>query len=104
MSPKGFIPSVLSPNLMFLTSFAKSGYVLSTFLHYDPSAGCLSIVSSLSLLRALCHCINWVCALFAKYRFKRGIMGKYHITLVGGSLLLRLILDITRVITLGLIP
>src|SRR6266498_1894202 len=30
MSPKGFIPSILSPNLMFLTSFSKFGYVLST--------------------------------------------------------------------------
>ncbi|PUZ56674.1 hypothetical protein GQ55_5G346500 [Panicum hallii var. hallii] len=32
-SPKGFMPSVLKPNLTFLASSAKVGNVLSTFLH-----------------------------------------------------------------------
>ena len=50
ISPKGFMPSVLKLNLMFLASKAKSVYVLSIFLHYDPSAQCLNIESCLRVL------------------------------------------------------
>jgi len=56
ISPKGFMLSVLKPNLMFLASKAKSVYVLSIFLHCDPSAGCLNIESC--LCSPLCHHIN----------------------------------------------
>ena len=77
-SLKGFIPSVLKPNLMFLESISKSGNSLSTFLHWDPSAGCLSIWSFLR--SSLCHRINLACALFLNKRFNRCISGKYHIT------------------------
>src|SRR6185312_11125340 len=80
-SPNGFIPSVLKPNLMFLGSLTKSGNSLSTFLHRDPSAGCLNIRSCLR--SSLCHRINLALDLFLKKRFKRGITGKYHITLAG---------------------
>ena len=70
ISPKGFMPSVLIPNLMFLASKAKSVYVLSIFLHCDPSAGCLNIESC--LCSSLCLCSS-----------KRGIIVEYHMTLVG---------------------
>ena len=79
ISPKGFMPSVLKPNLMFLASKSNSGYVLSIFLHYDPSAGCLNIESFLR--SSLCHRINLALSLFL--RFKCGIIGEYHMTFAG---------------------
>ena len=81
ISPKGFMPSVLKPNLMFLASKAKSVNVLSIFLHYDPSAGCLNIESCLR--SSLCHRINLALSLFLNRRFKCGIIGEYHMTLAG---------------------
>src|SRR6185503_3768946 len=47
ISPKGFMPSVFKPNLMFLATKLKLVYVLSIFLHCDPSARCLNIESCL---------------------------------------------------------
>ena len=81
ISPKGFMPSVLKPNLMFLASKAKSVYVLSNFLHCDPSAGCLNIESCLR--SSLCHRINLAFSLFLNKYFKHGIIGEYHMTLAG---------------------
>jgi hypothetical protein len=78
-SSNGFIPSVLKLNLMFLASLSKSGNSVSMFLHYDPSAGCLSIWSCLR--SSLSHRINLACALILNKCFKHGIIGKYHITL-----------------------
>ena len=80
-SPKGFMPSVLKPNLIFLASFANVGNIMSTFLHYDPSAGCLNILSCLR--SSLCHRINLAFVLFMNKCFRHGISGKYHITLAG---------------------
>src|SRR6185295_12501615 len=80
-SPKGFMTSVLKPNLIFLASFANVGNVLSTFLHCNPSAGCLNILSCLR--SSLCHRINLAFVLFISKRFRRGIRGKYYITLAG---------------------
>jgi hypothetical protein len=80
-SPKRFMPSVLSLNLMFLASPAKSSNVWSIFLHCDPSVGSLNILSS--LCSSLCHCINLAWALFLNRRLRHGITGKYHITLAG---------------------
>ena len=77
-SPKGFMPSVLKSNLIFLASFANVGNILSTFLHCDPSAGCLNILSC--LCSSLCHRINFAFVLFMNKCFRRGIKGKYHIT------------------------
>ena len=73
------MPSVLKPNLIFLASFANVGNVLSTFLHCDPSARCLNILSCLRSF--LCHRINLAFVLFTNKLFRRGIRGKYHITL-----------------------
>ena len=81
MLPNGFIPSALRPNLMFLASFSKYGNSLSMFLHWDPSAGCLRNTSCLR--SSLCHRINLAFSLLLNKRFRRGIIGKYHITLDG---------------------
>src|SRR3989337_3163541 len=80
-SPKGFMPSVLRPNLMFLASAAKSLNSLSIFLHCVPSAVCLNSPSDLR--SSLCHRNNLACSLFLNRRFNRGIIGAYHITLAG---------------------
>jgi hypothetical protein len=40
ISLKGFIPSVLRPNLIFLGSFEKSSWLRSICFHCLPSAGC----------------------------------------------------------------
>ena len=82
------MPSVLKPNLIFLASFANVGNALSTFLHYDPSAGCLNILSCLR--SSLCHRINLAFILFMNKRFRCGIRGKYHITLAGTLFLTRI--------------
>src|SRR5688572_29725346 len=66
---------------MLLASLSKSGNVLSIDLHCAPSAGCLSISSSLRF--SLCHRINLAFALFLNKCFKHGIIGKYHITFTG---------------------
>ena len=87
-SPKGFMPSVLKPNLIFLASFANVGNVLSTFFHCDPSAGCLNILSCLR--SSLCHRFNLAFVLFMNKHFRRGIRGKYHITLAGTLFLTRI--------------
>ena len=81
ISPKGFMPSVLKSNLMFLASKSNLGYVLSIFLHCDPSAGCLNIESFLR--SSLCHHINLALSLFLNRRFKCCIIGEYHMTLAG---------------------
>jgi hypothetical protein len=94
--PNGFIPFVLKPNLIFLVFLSKSRNSLSTFLHWDPFAWCLSIRSCLR--SSLCYRINLPCALFLNKRFKHGIIGKYHITLVGNFFLSWLPIDITSII------
>jgi len=81
ISPKGFMPSVFKPNLMFLATKVKLVYVLSIFLHCDPSARCLNIESCLRF--SLCHRINLALSLFLNRRFRRGIIGEYHMTLAG---------------------
>ena len=80
-SPKGFMPSVLRPNLKFLASSENVGNSLSIFLHWDPSAGCLNFPSFLR--SSLCHRNNLACSLFLNRRFNCGIIGAYHITFAG---------------------
>ena len=81
-SPKGLMPSALRPNHTLLASSANSfPYFLSIFLHCDPSAGTLNFPSFLR--SSLCHRIALACSLFWNKRFNRGIIGAYHITLVG---------------------
>jgi hypothetical protein len=38
--PKGFVPSVLRPNLIFLESLEKSSWLRSKYFHCLPSVGC----------------------------------------------------------------
>src|SRR6266566_442961 len=75
------MPSALKPNHTFLAPPAKSPHLLLIFLHCDPSAGALNFPSFLR--SSLCHRINLACSLFLNKRFNRGIIGAYHITLVG---------------------
>ena len=81
ISPKRFMPFVLKPNLMFLASKTKSVYVLSIFLHCDPSVGCLNIESCLH--SSLCHRISLAFPLFVNKHLKCAIIGEYYITLAG---------------------
>jgi hypothetical protein len=80
-SPKGFIPSVLKANLRFLASSANSKNSLSIALYWDPSVGCLNMLSTLR--SSLFHCNSFAWSLFLNRRFRRGIIGAYHITLAG---------------------
>src|SRR4051812_2685189 len=77
------MPSALKPNHMFLGSFVNLPFsfssILSIFLHFDPSAGCLKFPSFLR--SSLCHRNNLACSLFLNRRFKRCIIGAYHVTL-----------------------
>jgi hypothetical protein len=79
ISPKEFIPSVLNPKLIFLTTAEKSLYFRSKFLHWIPSSGWWNIASFLCSLT--CHCNNSAFSLLTNNHCKREIMGKYHVTL-----------------------
>ena len=52
-------------------------------IYFSPlrSAGCLNIESFLR--SSLCHRINLALSLFLNRRFKRGIIGEYHMTFAG---------------------
>jgi hypothetical protein len=52
ISPKGFIPSMLRPNLIFLESLEKSSWLRSKCLHFLPLARCWIF---LSLFRWTCQ-------------------------------------------------
>src|SRR6185369_3085313 len=95
------MPSVLKPNLMFLASKSNSGYVLSIFLHCDPSVGCLNIESFLR--SSLCHHINLALSLFLNRRFKCGVIGEYHMTFAGTLFRGGSPLDISRIIFSNLV-
>jgi hypothetical protein len=47
-------------------------HTLLIALHWDPSAGCLNISSTLQ--SSLCHRSNFACSLFLNKHFKRGII------------------------------
>ena len=76
---KGLKLSILKANLKFLASSANSRNSLSIALHWAPSVGCLSILSTLR--SSLCHRNNFALSLLLNKRFKRGIIGAYHMTL-----------------------
>jgi hypothetical protein len=83
----GFMPSVLITIVIFLRSFANSGFRESIFRHYVASAGCL-IIPVPCLCFSLCHRNNSDSFLFANQRFKRGMIGKYQNTFLGPHFLL----------------
>ena len=81
-SEKGLNPSVASPSLMFLGSFAKSGYTRSKSCHASPSAGWL-ISFSLGCRFNLCHCACSYASLVANILFSLGANGKCRNTFCG---------------------
>jgi uncharacterized membrane protein len=83
----GFMPSVLIMILIFLGSFANSGFRESIFHHCVALAGCLIIPAS-CLCFSLCHCNNFDSFLFANQHFKQGMIGKYQNTFLGPPFLL----------------
>jgi hypothetical protein len=81
ISPNGLIPSVLSPNLVFLGSLKKSSWwARSNYFHCLPSAGCRIFPS---ILRFTCQSNSSASLGFENIRFKRSITGRYHITRAG---------------------
>jgi hypothetical protein len=82
-----FMPSVLIVILIFLGSFANSGFRESIFHHCVASVGCLIILAS-CLCFSLCYHNNSNFFLFANQRFKRGMIGKYQNTFLGPPFLL----------------
>jgi hypothetical protein len=83
----GFMLSVLITILIFLESFANSGFHESIFHHCVASAGYLITLTSYLYL-SLCHCNNADSFLFANQRFKRGMIGKYQNTFLYSPFLL----------------
>ncbi|KAG8052891.1 hypothetical protein GUJ93_ZPchr0001g32040 [Zizania palustris] len=81
ISPKGFIPSVLSPILIFLGSSEKSGWARSNDFHCLASAGCRSFPSFFR--PAKCQINSSASLGLENIRFKRSITGRYHITKAG---------------------
>jgi hypothetical protein len=72
-SPKGFIPSVLRPNLIFLESLEKSSWLRSKCFHYLPSVGCRIFPS---LFRWTCQSKSWASLALENIRFKRSMTGR----------------------------
>jgi hypothetical protein len=86
ISPKGFIPSVLSPNLIFVGSLKKSSWwARSKYFHYLPSAGCQIFPS---ILCFTCQSKSSTSLGLENICFKRSITGRYYITRAGTFLTL----------------
>jgi hypothetical protein len=62
------MPSVLKANLKFLASSADFKNSVSIALHWDPSAGCLNISSTLR--SSLCHRNNFCMLFVSKQTFQ----------------------------------
>jgi hypothetical protein len=77
ISPKGFIPSVLRSNIIFLGSLEKSSWLRLKCFHCLPSAWCWIFPSLFCWT-----CQSWSCASIAleNIRFKWSMTGRYHIT------------------------
>jgi hypothetical protein len=84
-----FMSSVLIAILIILGSMANSGFHESMFHHCVASAGCL-IIPTFCLCFSLFHCNNFD-SLFAKQRFKRGMIEKYQRYFLGLPFLLFLL-------------
>jgi uncharacterized membrane protein len=83
----GFMSSVLITILIFLGSFANSGFRESIFCHCVTLARCL-IISAFCLCFCLCHHNNSDFFLFANQRFKQEMIVKYQNTFLGPPFLL----------------
>jgi hypothetical protein len=82
LSANGFIPSVLSVNLTFLGSSAKSRWLSLKSCHCFPSAGCQSFPSFLCSSEA-CQLISLASSGLASKHLNRSMTGRYHITKAG---------------------
>jgi hypothetical protein len=81
ISPNGFIPSVLSPNLIFFRSLENSSWwARSKCFHCLPSIGCVIFPS---ILQFTCQSNNSGSLGLENILFKRSITGRYHITRAG---------------------
>src|SRR3954464_10873594 len=83
--PNGLSPSVLAPSLMFLESPPNSGNPRSNAFHWLASEGCVSSSSfsgssssSPGFFLSACHRMSFTSLGSAKYRCRRGVIGKYH--------------------------
>src|SRR3954463_16001888 len=97
--PNGLTPSVLAPSTMFLGSFPNFGYSKFNACHWLPSLGGLSIMSFLSISGSFASTSRFFSSLSAcqrrsfatlgsaKYRCRRGVIGKYHTTFRGAFFL-----------------
>ena len=81
-SLKGFIPSVLKPNRIFLGSSLNSLCFSSILCHWLQSAGC-AILSSSTLCSSSHHVMSAASLGFRNIRLKRSVTGRYHITRAG---------------------
>jgi hypothetical protein len=82
-----FMSSVVITILIFLRSFANSGFRESIFHHCVALAGCLIIPAS-CLCFSLYHRNNFDSFLFANQCFKRGMIEKYQSIFLGMPILL----------------
>jgi hypothetical protein len=75
---KGFIPSVLRPNLIFLGWLEKSSsWIRSKCFQCLPSAGCRIFPP---LFCWTCQSKSWASLALENIRFERSMIGRYHIT------------------------
>jgi hypothetical protein len=81
ISSKAFITLVLRPNLIFLWSLEKSSsWLRLKCFHCWPSAGCRIFPS---LYHWTCQSRSWASLALENIRFKRWMIGKYHMTRAG---------------------
>jgi hypothetical protein len=81
ISLNGYIPFVLSPNLIFLGSLEKSSWwAISKIFHCLPSTGCRNF---LSIFWFTFQSNNSVSLGLENIRFKWSVTGRYHITREG---------------------
>ena len=82
MWPKGFMPSVLSTNQIFLGSLVNEfPCIISMLCHWVEFAGCHRLSSFFR--PSLCQRSSWASFLLANIHFNGGIIGKYHATFWG---------------------
>jgi hypothetical protein len=81
ISLKGFIPSVLRPNLIFFGSLENSSsWLRLKCFHCLPSLGCQVFPS---LFRWTCQSKSWASLALESICFKLSMTGRYHITRAG---------------------
>ena len=80
--PNEFIPFVAKPSWIFLDSLPNSRNLSWKFFHWTKSVGCRYMPSH--FLSSTCHLRFLASFGFANKRFILEMMGRYHITFIGG--------------------